>query len=317
MYVIIAKILIGGDLMSSEIENNLKQAIDMCKNDRDIKINNFSIVYPFTTENISQYINLFDLKGKSLLTVGSSGDQTINAILSGAKSITQLDINPFAKYYYYLKMASILCLDVAEVIAFFSYNDRLESDSFKNESVLSKKTFDKISSTLKAINFESYEFWNNLFKNYSSLDIRSHLFHRDNRKYTIKKCNLYLQSNELFEKTRSKIKKINPEFIDGDICNAFLQKEYDNIWLSNLASYLSKTESNKLLEKLVQHLSPDGNLLMEYIYIYRPYLILKYKKMENYESKIITFDGCEEIPPSVSEVKDAVLIYKKTRNKSV
>lgn len=317
MYVIIAKILIGGDLMSSEIENNLKQAIDMCKNDRDIKINNFSIVYPFTTENISQYINLFDLKGKSLLTVGSSGDQTINAILSGAKSITQLDINPFAKYYYYLKMASILCLDVAEVIAFFSYNDRLESDSFKNESVLSKKTFDKISSTLKAINFESYEFWNNLFKNYSSLDIRSHLFHRDNRKYTIKKCNLYLQSNELFEKTRSKIKKINPEFIDGDICNAFLQKEYDNIWLSNLASYLSKTESNKLLEKLVQHLSPDGNLLMEYIYIYRPYLIPKYKKMENYESKIITFDGCEEIPPSVSEVKDAVLIYKKTRNKSV
>lgn len=38
----------------------------------------FQILYPFTTENISGYINNFDLSNKTLLTVGSSGDQIIN-----------------------------------------------------------------------------------------------------------------------------------------------------------------------------------------------------------------------------------------------
>ena len=39
----------------------------------------FKLIYKFTTENISGYIKEFDFKNKSLLTVGSSGDQVINA----------------------------------------------------------------------------------------------------------------------------------------------------------------------------------------------------------------------------------------------
>ena len=41
----------------------------------------FSRIYPFTTENISGYIDKFDLGNKSLLTVVSSVDQVINASL--------------------------------------------------------------------------------------------------------------------------------------------------------------------------------------------------------------------------------------------
>ena len=48
----------------------------------------FNQIYPFATENISGYIDKFDLKDKSLLTVGSSGDQVINAILYGCKKIS-------------------------------------------------------------------------------------------------------------------------------------------------------------------------------------------------------------------------------------
>ena len=68
----------------------------------------FYQIYPFATENISGYIDLFNLKDKSLLTTGSSGDQIINAILKGCKNITLLDINPYAKFYFYLKMTCIL-----------------------------------------------------------------------------------------------------------------------------------------------------------------------------------------------------------------
>ena len=52
----------------------------------------FDKMYPFTTENISGYIDNFDLEGKSLLTVGSSCDQIYNASLKGCKDITILDI---------------------------------------------------------------------------------------------------------------------------------------------------------------------------------------------------------------------------------
>lgn len=39
----------------------------------------FYTLYPFTTENINGYIDLFNLKDKSLLILGSSSDQAINA----------------------------------------------------------------------------------------------------------------------------------------------------------------------------------------------------------------------------------------------
>ena len=48
-------------------------------------ISEFSKIYPFTTENIAGYIDYFDFDDKSLLTVGSSGDQILNAF-----SITRL-----------------------------------------------------------------------------------------------------------------------------------------------------------------------------------------------------------------------------------
>ena len=64
---------------------------------------------------------MFDLKDKSLLTVGSSGDQVINASLKNCKDITVLDINPFTKYYFNLKKAAILTLKYEEFCKFFCY----------------------------------------------------------------------------------------------------------------------------------------------------------------------------------------------------
>ena len=58
-------------------------------------ISEFSKIYPFTTENISGYINYFDFQNKSLLTVGSSFDQVLNAYMCGVRDITLYDINPY------------------------------------------------------------------------------------------------------------------------------------------------------------------------------------------------------------------------------
>lgn len=82
-------------------------------------IKDYSKIYTFTTENISGYINYFDFNNKSLLTVGSSGDQILNSFYNGARDITLFDINEYAKYYTYLKISAILSLSYKEFKLFF------------------------------------------------------------------------------------------------------------------------------------------------------------------------------------------------------
>lgn len=68
----------------------------------------FQKVYPFTTENISLYMNEIDMSDKSVLTVGSSLDQTFNAILKGASDVTVLDVNKKTKNFFELKKDLLL-----------------------------------------------------------------------------------------------------------------------------------------------------------------------------------------------------------------
>ena len=91
-------------------ETILHQAKSLCEGDyRYIK--DYCRIYTFTTENISGYLEYFDLKDRKLLTVGSSGDQVLNASFYGAKDITLYDINSFSKFYLYLKIAAIITLN--------------------------------------------------------------------------------------------------------------------------------------------------------------------------------------------------------------
>ena len=68
----------------------------------------FDKVYPFTTESISGYMKHMDVKDKSVLTVGSSMDQALNACLYGAKDITVMDISKTTKDYMLYKLYTML-----------------------------------------------------------------------------------------------------------------------------------------------------------------------------------------------------------------
>ena len=108
------------------LESILVSALDRCDGlvvDDDAYDKGFSKIYSFSTENISGYIDSFDLENKSLLTVGSSGDQALNAILRNWKDVTVMDINLYAKYYYYLKAAGIIELTKEKFLRFFRYLD--------------------------------------------------------------------------------------------------------------------------------------------------------------------------------------------------
>lgn len=98
----------------------LEKAKEMLNN--NINSNLYYKVYSFATENINGYIDYFDLKNKSLLTVGSSGDQILNAYYKGCRDITLIDVNPFAKYYINLKIAGVISLTYQEFQEFFCKN---------------------------------------------------------------------------------------------------------------------------------------------------------------------------------------------------
>lgn len=313
-------------MQNNSLENTLKIAKNRCSGNYE-KTGipyPFFLLYPFTTENISGYIDSFELKDKTLLTVGSSLDQALNAILKDSKSITVMDINPYTKYYYYLKKASILELDYNEFEKFL----RLVSypSVFKdNKYALNIESFNKIKPLLKELDYESYYFWNELINKYGSLRVRESIFNMDeDQTKVLRKLNIYLNNEFNYKILKQKIDKANVSFITEDIFNINITEKFDNIWLSNICCYIN--DLNKIKELLIKYsklLNKNGELLLSYLYetpsnqdyqdnwpIIYDFNNL-YKILQDYNLSLEEFIGVKGILFNDKKIKDSVLIYKK------
>ena len=312
--------------MDNNFDNVLNNAIKRCEGmiiyDEAFK-KGFHNIYPFATENIAGHIDEFDLNNKSLLTVGSSGDQVLNAILKGCKDVTVLDINPYAKYYYYLKVAGILNLKLEEFFYFFRFKDfpRVFKD---NNDVFNKEIYNKFKSTLRLLDYESYLFWDELFQTFKPIDIRNNLFsHDENRTNVIIKCNPYLKYEVSYRVTRRNIKNANVNFIIDDLKKINLDRNFDNIWLSNVGTYLSRHFVKIMVDKYTKLLKNDGKLLISYLY--KTTIDTKYKKdwqpiyniektfeiLNEYDPKLISFFGIDALKFNDGNQKDSILVYCK------
>lgn len=279
----------------------------------------FQLLYPFTTENITGYINHFNLSNGTLLIVGSSGDQMINASLFGCQDIVCLDICPYTKFYMYLKLCCMLELDKSNFLTFLSYKSKTFKD---NPFSFHTEIYQKIRSTLRLLDYESYLFWDELFSNFKSIDIRKELFYFDEDNINVViSCNPYLQSNITYEEARTKIKKTKLEFITGDVFKTSLNRKFDSIWLSNIGTYISR----HLLKVMVDTLSKNVNdkLLISYLYktvkntqfekdwspIY--HLEKTFEILQEYSPEIISFIGVDGIKFHDCTINDSVLVYTK------
>lgn len=304
--------------MNNKLEEALYTAKARCKGNiiiDDASINGFEGIYPFTTENIAGYIEFFDLKDKSLLTVGSSGDQIINAALRNVKDVTLLDINPYTKYYYYLKTASLLELNLTEFYEFFIYQSNFRRNVINTE-VFNNASYKKLKSTLQDLNTDSYFFWDELFDTYSPVTIREQLFSKDEYPCSIlKECDLYLQNENNYSEVRDKIKKLRPEFINANILEANPDKKFDNVWLSNIACYLQQSEMKKAVDKFSHSLNDDGQLLISYLYSDSMYTSHNLKNslelFKKYSPSFYLFKGMRGMRYRDDDIKDAVLVYQK------
>ena len=134
--------------------DGIEKAIEIIEN-KAKDVNYYYKIYPFSTENIKGYLDYFDLYNKSLLTIGSSGDQVLNSYYNGCRDITLLDINPFCKYYLNLKIAGIISLSYEEFVYFFfpKINNK------NNRAYFHFDLFKKLAVVLKEIDLESYTFF--------------------------------------------------------------------------------------------------------------------------------------------------------------
>lgn len=313
----------------SKVECN---AINKCESyyiEEDKKLKGFSKLYPFTTENIAGYIDNFNLKNKSLLTVGSSGDQVINAALKGCQDITVLDINQFTKFYYYLKSAAIINLTYNDFLKFLKY--RCYPSTFKNneKDVLKFELYDKLRDYLRKADYESYLFWEELLFNYDGKTIRTRLFTFDEGQIKENRgCNNYLKTEDNYNKAKKYLQSLHPTFINNDILDIHLDRSFDNIWLSNIANYMQKEEIKQMIENMDKYLKIGGKMLVSYLYQIRENTL--YQKnwpiiynldeirelLSNYPlEKLIEFQSTRGIIFDESKGKDAwtdcILTYKK------
>lgn len=304
------------------LEQNIQKAKSICNG--SIKyIHRYSKIYTFSTENVSGYQEYFDLKNKSLLTVGSSGDQVLNAYYNGARDITLLDINEFAKYYVYLKISAILSLNYLEFQQFFFLNG---INNYNNPDYFSKKIFKKIEPTIKLLDDESYIFFNELFIMYQPNEIRKYLFDDDERRnVVIKNYNIYLKDETTYDKLKLILKNISLNYINADIFSEDIPLKYDNIYLSNLCTTTTLKKLKLLLNKLDKNnLNIDGSILIGYLWnsninmtdfsenwkdIYN--MTLTKEILKEYITEHHNINGSKDFLWDRNKKSDMILIYRK------
>jgi hypothetical protein len=266
--------------MGEELYSDIDYAKSVIKDKHsaNIKFSKYSLIYPFTTENLSGYFDQINFKDRKVLTVTASGDHALNAILYGAKEVCTFDINRFTKYYLALKKAAILYLDYAAYICFFSGMSDLYLDKHIYKMIRN------------GVDDSSKIFWDSLFDEYNINDISYALLRN---KYTdieeLRKFNPYLIEDK-FLKLKMKIEKFDFSFMESNILNLseYLNDlKFDLILLSNINDYIYQLYNNEYLseyKKLIFDLSNNLNKhgKVAFAYIYR---ILEYSPYHEYDGK--------------------------------
>ena len=290
------------------LNENIKKVTKMMKNRTGVR---FKLIYKFSTENIDGYINIFDFKNKNYLTVGSSGDQAINANFYGCNDITVVDLNCFTSYYFNLKKAALLALDYDMFIKFFSITN--------DKEFISKSIYNKIRETLHSISLESLIFWDYVYDNNCNFN---NLFHYNLDGLTnINLFNSYLTSEENYNIEKNNITKLKIRFINYNILKSnkiFISEKFDNINLSNIycynTSFYKVRKFKEGVNKLIERLSDDGTILVSYLYDTNHNTCINEFRKNNIEAtEYYTFKGVYE-SSYCNNTYDTAIVYKKKLN---
>lgn len=258
----------------TKLEQDLELAYAIIEN-RD-KIDDyywqFYRMWPFTTINMKAYLQPFNLENKNCVTIQGSSDHIFELFLKNPKQIIGIDTNPLTEYYYYLKLAAFKVLErPKQFLKFFRWCDYPKFCE-NNRCAFDKDIFEEMSKYLIG---DSKAFWEDLFRKYEPIEIRTKLFTMDEENNRALYQALNYLSLENYKYIRDNVDKINFEFMNIDIRTlaSLLIENQDFITLSNLIIYAhcmfpnnSIKEFKKMIENLSQKLNENGQIVVGYLY---------------------------------------------------
>lgn len=226
--------------------------------------------YATSNEWLKNYMSLLDLEGKKVATVGSSGDQVLNALFYGCKDITLIDANIFAQPFTEYKIALMR-----------TYNRKQFLDLLDSSECFSWKVYSKISHMLSEttkmffdevmLNLDPLVTKRDHYRTiYNCRDVQNRLLQginvlgRNLHSAFYLKDEYYNKLQEILNKEDYKIKYITAEFNDFP---KKLKGKFDVIILSNIYDYVDKL-THSIVSRLLyfNNLKKGGKIQLAYDY---------------------------------------------------
>ena len=169
-------------------------------------------------------------------------------------------------------------------------------------------------------------FFDEVLKRYNSDQIKRYLLNDDNNtKYSITCFNNYLKNEENYNRLKKIIGDIYIKFINKNILTDNIEGMYDNIFLSNLCTYVELDKLKKLVMNLDKNnLNKDGSILFAYLWnidfcnkIYGEDWIEAYKmpifreKFKEYITEYHPVKSVYNYMHKTPDKEDLVMIYRK------
>lgn len=189
---------------------------------------NFDPSYLWTNEDMKLYPKE-NLKGKNILTITSSGDHALNAILNGGSMIDSFDVNIFSKYVSALKIAMIKKYGYYDFFKRMDWIENMESLNFNSKENI-------IDSIREYLSHDEYLFWST----FEYLRINNKVNFNDViNVYGSLKKNAYTDAFS-YNKLKRNLKKAKITYYDSDIMDIEkrVNKKYDRVFLSNVLEYV-------------------------------------------------------------------------------
>lgn len=287
----------------------------------------FYRIWPFTTINMKEYLEPFNLENKKCATIQGSSDHIFELFLKKPKKIIGIDTNPLTEHYFYLKYAAFNILEnPKEFLDFFRWCDYPESYQ-NNRHAFDKDIFKSISKFLKG---NSLYFWEDLFRTYEPLQIRTNLFKSrdEGNNYEINGALTYIKP-ENYEYIKNHLDELDFTFLGKDIRTLAtkMDEKIDFLTLSNLIIYADDMYPDNsirgyksLINEWSKKLNKNGQIVVGYLYdiedeescsdIYKSSLrdpVFKGKRYSyNYVTRMTDFHRDRG-----SNNHDAILVYTK------
>lgn len=253
-YIIMATL--AKDSFGIDVDINLLRQYLHCEKISGVEKNNitsFKVIqqgYLSTNEKLDLYYAK-KLESKRVLSVTSSGDHILHAVLGGAKDITGFDINRVAKYFSALKIAMVKRYDHDEFVKKINY---IYFDGLTLKGLKEQIYFDNILKDVSNyLSMDENVFWHefiNILKDNKNGSPR--LFYDCGSYYALEEHNAWASINS-YLKLKENLQNCNITYIDSNVNNLVNKTDgkFDLIYLSNILGRMSDVRIGKEVKLLI------------------------------------------------------------------